>query len=341
MPPARLGSSRVRPSAVLAGVGRDRVDDLRPQRTGQVVAHALDHQQLGAGDRPRRCARRPPASTSGSTSPWMTRVGTSSCAQALGRGARGEDGGQLAGDARRGRSSGRRLGRPARRQLVLVEAGRGCRSARAACVDAGGRCRSSRVGGRRLEQRRDGLGLGVPDVGSPVVDMIDVSVRTRSGCSMAMSGRSSRPSTRRPRGPARRRGRRAGRRRRRPCRSSRYGTSTSSPSRRPGRIDRERRRPARPSILVDRPTSRLSKRTTGSPGRPAARRSSVSQAIIWAPRPMTSRSVGPSGRRRSRSRARCRWRWRRRRSWRSSCSLNDRVGQADPATAGPDGRRRT
>ena len=46
----RRAVSRRRQPAACRGVRRDRVDDHRPQRLGQVVAHVGEEQQVGAGD---------------------------------------------------------------------------------------------------------------------------------------------------------------------------------------------------------------------------------------------------------------------------------------------------
>ena len=53
----------------------------RQQLQGQVVAHALEHEQLGAGDQLGGALTAAEGVTSGSTSPWITTVGTSSAAR--------------------------------------------------------------------------------------------------------------------------------------------------------------------------------------------------------------------------------------------------------------------
>ena len=125
----------------------------------------------------------PDGLTSGSASPWITSVGTSRVAQPVGAVARGDDGGELARRA---------LGME---RAVVVSAGRlpgalGVEVPRAADhlggVRASARCTPRARSGGGVIRAAIASGVGWPTRGSPVVDMIEVSVRTRSGCSMAI-----------------------------------------------------------------------------------------------------------------------------------------------------------
>ena len=101
------------------------------------------------------------------------------------RRARGDDRRAAGGPCRPGGSSGRRRRRaPGRRALLVEVVGAADRPAAAssACLD-----RLVAVGGRAgAAASASPRASGWPTSGSPVVDMIEVSVRTRSGCSMAM-----------------------------------------------------------------------------------------------------------------------------------------------------------
>ena len=150
--------------------------------------------------RARRCAAPPVGVTSGSASPWTTRVGTSSAAQAVGP-ARRRRGWRAAGGPRPpGGSSGRRPRSASARATVLVEV------VRAADQPAASRRRGaiglvarSAAGG--CSRRLHGLGVGLADLGL-AGGRHDRGERAhpRRGARWPSSGRSSRPSTRRRRG---------------------------------------------------------------------------------------------------------------------------------------------
>ena len=233
--------------------------------------------------------------TSGSTSPWMTSVGTSSAAQAVGRGCPRRRWRAAAGPTPcRVERSGRRPPPPAGAATGLVEVRRGRRSPATRRRRPRWPRRDRSAGG--LQEHRHGLRRGLPDVGV-AGGRHDRRQRAhpRAGARSPSSGRSSRPSTRRPRGPTS---------------IPRWSSSAMRVGRHVGqavgRLDRlaleglhergrgSRRRGRRPSWSTGRRRGcRSGSRRTRGRRRPRTARSS--QAISCAPRPITSSSGSSSG----------------------------------------------
>ena len=150
------GQAGVSPG-VLGHVGDDGVGDAAARARRQVVAHALDEQQLGVGDDLGRALAARPVDERGPRSPWMTSVGTSSAGQrpsdrlpeaTMAASWRAVPGGSCA----RSHSSA-----PARRQPVLVDERRAAPRVRVVDLVVAGLV-AVVAGGR--QQRADGLGRG-------------------------------------------------------------------------------------------------------------------------------------------------------------------------------------
>ena len=129
--------------------------------------------------------------------------------------------------------------------------------------------------------------MGVSDVGSPVVDMIEQRLSTRSGCEIASAGRSSRPSRRPRRAPASM-----------PSAVEQAGRITGHVHEFVGGVDgsNESRRTRSSSAGSRRcrtrstdPTSRLSNRSTPNPAFDNMSQKSSSHEISWPPSPEMSR----------------------------------------------------
>ena len=132
----------------------------------------------------RAVARPPEGRTSGSLLPWMTVAGRSSLRSAAGAVAGGGDRVQLAGDA--GRVVAAVVGAAGElAHALLVERVAGRADHLEGLDDALDRRLAL---ARRLaeQQRRRPCSSGCPTRRLPVVDMIETSERTRSGCSIAI-----------------------------------------------------------------------------------------------------------------------------------------------------------
>ena len=176
----------VRPTRRTAGGERgDGLDERAEVAGGQVVAHALEHEQLGAGDELGGALAAARGDQRVDVAVDHQRRAPSSWRRPSARLPDADDGEQLAGGAGRveaavvgGRGA---LGGPAS-SSKCVGAADDLAGRRRRCVDglvAGG-------GAAAASSIAIASGVGWPTSGSPVVDMIEVSVRTRSGCSMAM-----------------------------------------------------------------------------------------------------------------------------------------------------------
>ena len=167
-------------AAVAAGVVDQQVGDLGPQRPGQVVAHAVDDDELGVGDDlgGALAARGVDQGVGGAVDDERREADLGEC---CGPAARGQDRRQLTGGALRVVATVPGLGGGGPQLVLVVQAG--------AAADGRAAQRrpwsSSRLRAGGDIRRAMASPVGLPTSRSPVVDITEVRVATRSGCSIA------------------------------------------------------------------------------------------------------------------------------------------------------------
>ena len=150
---------------------------------GQVVTHALEDHELGAGDDLGRALAARHGDQRVDVAVDDERVDVE-LAQGVGAAARGQDGQELVTHALGVEAAVERRRRP----CAAARSSSKCSGLEisAAALDLAGDVALAVVRGGRSSSTGITSGLGWPTSGSPVVDMIDVSDSTRSGCSMAI-----------------------------------------------------------------------------------------------------------------------------------------------------------
>ena len=164
------------------GVCGDRVGDPVPERRGAVVTPAVDHDQLGAGDRLRGRASAGTRRSVGSSAPWRTTVGASTPAGAPSRLPE-----QIEATSWRWVPSGLRPRCVARAARSRAPAPRPSRSPGEPIALRAGRSSDVSLGvlAGRVISTSIAAGVGWPDVARARGRHHRGSERTRSGCSIA------------------------------------------------------------------------------------------------------------------------------------------------------------